>query len=349
MIKPTSNTFPPQHQEQAPGLEERMDPQPLVKGQWYRGSAKLQGKTALITGGDSGIGRAVAIFYARERADVAIIYLNEHQDAEDTKRMVEAEGGRCIAIDGDVQDSQFCKRAVEKTIEQFGHLDILVNNAAYQEYQEKLENLDDVQLERIFRTNIFSYFFMTREALKHMKEGSVIINTTSVTAYRGSSHLLDYASTKAAIVGFTRSLSLMLADRGIRVNEGALRTGLSNAAYVADLQRLADADLELDVNGGPTLLPEVGRLATAFPTLRIVINHLANTRIDGKTVSPTWRADLEAAAKFPRVFLKVSALVEAPGRTTARPSATWSSTGRGWTSRGTPSAPTGSSTAATGR
>jgi NAD(P)-dependent dehydrogenase (short-subunit alcohol dehydrogenase family) len=173
---------------------------------------------ALITGGDSGIGRSVAIFYAREGADVAVVYLNEHQDAEETKRQVEEEGRRCLLVAGDIGGEDFCREAVELAVSELGRLDVLVNNAAEQHPQEGIEKISAEQLERTFRTNIFSFFYMTKAALKHLKGGGVIINTTSVTAYRGSPKLLDYSATKGAIVAFTRSLSQSLVDRGIRVN-----------------------------------------------------------------------------------------------------------------------------------
>lgn len=209
---------PPQHQDQRPGIEAEMTPKPKSDDSNYRGSGKLLGKVALITGGDSGIGRAVAIFYAKEGADVAIIYLSEDQDAEETKRLVEAEGKRCVLIKGDVGDEQFCQQAVQQTVQELGHLDILINNAAEQHPQESIENISAEQLERTFRTNIFGMFFMVKAALPNLKEGSAIINTTSVTAYKGSPQLLDYSSTKGAIVAFTRSLSQSLVEKGIRVN-----------------------------------------------------------------------------------------------------------------------------------
>lgn len=209
---------PPQHQDQQPGRESEMTPRPKSDDPQYRGSGKLEGKVALITGGDSGIGRAVAIAFAKEGADVAIMYLNEHDDAKETKRLVEELGRRAVAIAGDIGDENFCQQAVQQAVGEFGKLDILVNNAAEQHPQESIEDISKEQLERTFRTNIFSMFFMTKAAMKHLQEGSAIINTTSVTAYQGSPQLLDYSSTKGAIVAFTRSLSQSLVEKGIRVN-----------------------------------------------------------------------------------------------------------------------------------
>ena len=209
---------PPQHQDHRPGSEAEMTPKPQAEGSKYRAAGKLEGKVGLITGGDSGIGRSVAILYAKEGADVAILYLSEDKDAEETKRLVEAEGKRCLTIKGDVGDEQFCQQAVQQTVQELGHLDILINNAAEQHPQESIENITAEQLERTFRTNIFGMFFMTKAALPNLKEGSTIINTTSVTAYKGNPQLLDYSSTKGAIVAFTRSLSQSLVEKGIRVN-----------------------------------------------------------------------------------------------------------------------------------
>jgi NAD(P)-dependent dehydrogenase (short-subunit alcohol dehydrogenase family) len=209
---------PAQHQDHRPGSEAEMTPKPQAQGSKYRAAGKLEGKVALITGGDSGIGRSVAILYAKEGADVAIMYLSEDQDAEETKRLVEAEGKRCLMIKGDVGDEQFCQQAVQQTVQELGHLDILINNAAEQHPQESIEQISAEQLERTFRTNIFGMFFMAKAALPHLKEGSAIINTTSVTAYKGNPQLLDYSSTKGAIVAFTRSLSQSLVEKGIRVN-----------------------------------------------------------------------------------------------------------------------------------
>ncbi|BAC88361.1 SDR family oxidoreductase [Gloeobacter violaceus] len=209
---------PPQQQERQPGLESEMTPKPQADDPKYRGSGKLQDKVALITGGDSGIGRAVAIFYAKEGADVAVLYLDEHDDAKETCRLVREIGQRCLTIAGDIGDESFCRQAVAQVVDEFGRLDILVNNAAEQHPQKSIEDISAEQLERTFRTNIFSFFYMTKAALPHLKPGSAIINSTSVTAYKGSPQLLDYSSTKGAIVAFTRSLSQALLEKGIRVN-----------------------------------------------------------------------------------------------------------------------------------
>jgi len=195
-----------------------MKPRPRAEDEKHRGSGKLQGKAAIITGGDSGIGRAVAIAFAKEGADVSVVYLEEKKDANETKRLIEEHGRKCLLIEGDVGQEQFCRKAVEQTMKEFGKLDILINNAAEQHPQESIEKITEKQLERTFRTNIFSFFFMAQAALKHLKKGAVIINTTSVTAYKGSAHLVDYSSTKGAITSFTRSLSQALADKCIRVN-----------------------------------------------------------------------------------------------------------------------------------
>jgi NAD(P)-dependent dehydrogenase (short-subunit alcohol dehydrogenase family) len=211
-------TFPPQHQDHQPGTVDEMNPQPIHTDQNYKGSGKLDGKVALITGGDSGIGRSVAWYYAREGAHVAISYLEEHEDANKTKELVEAEGVRCILLSGDIGSSTFCKDIVNKTISEFGKLDILVNNAAEQHPQAGLADISDEQLERTFKTNVFSMFYLTRAALPHLKKGASIINTASITAYKGNKDLIDYSSTKGAIVSFTRSLAENIASDGIRVN-----------------------------------------------------------------------------------------------------------------------------------
>ncbi len=210
--------FPPQQQDHQPGVEAVMNPRPRIEGKNYRPAGKLQGRVALVTGGDSGIGASAAIHFAKEGADVAITYLEEQQDADHVRQLVEQQGRQCLAISGDIGDESFCRLLVRDTLARFGRLDILVNNAAEQHSASSLEDIPPGQFERTFRTNIFAYFYLTRAALPHLKQGACIINTTSVTAYRGSSHLLDYSSTKGAIVSFTRSLSQQLAQRGIRVN-----------------------------------------------------------------------------------------------------------------------------------
>jgi NAD(P)-dependent dehydrogenase (short-subunit alcohol dehydrogenase family) len=203
--------------QRRPGIERRMKPAPEVRTE-YPGSGRLAGKVALITGGDSGIGRAVAVLFAKEGASVAIAFLNERQDAEDTKAMVERHGSQCIIIPGDLSKEKNCQAAVAKTIKKFGKIDILVNNAAVHYEEEKMEDITTEHLLKTFSTNFFSYFWTTKAALEHMQEGSCIINTSSVTAYRGSGSLIDYASTKGAIVSFTRSLAANLVKRKIRVN-----------------------------------------------------------------------------------------------------------------------------------
>ena len=247
-------TLPPQHQDERPGRREPMEPQPRSDDPQYRGSGKLEGKVALITGGDSGIGRSVAIFYAREGADVAIIYLEEDEDAEDTRAEVEEEGVSCLLIKGDVGDEAFCQEAVRTTLDEFGKLDILVNNAAEQHPQESLLDISAEQLEKTFRTNIFGQFFLTKAALPHLPEGGAIINTTSVTAYKGSSHLLDYSSTKGAIVAFTRSLALNLAEKKIRVNAvapGPIWTPLIPSTFPEEHVQKFGADVPMKRPGQP--------------------------------------------------------------------------------------------------
>jgi NAD(P)-dependent dehydrogenase (short-subunit alcohol dehydrogenase family) len=214
-----------------------MMPLPETENPNYKGSKKLKGKNAIITGGDSGIGRSVSVAFAKEGANVAIIYLNENNDAKETKQLVEEQGGRCLLISGDICDESFCKKAVQQIVDELGGLDILVNNAAEQHPQESILEIDSEQLEKTFRTNIFSMFHLTKSALPHLKQGSAIINTTSITAYQGHPKLLDYSSTKGAITSFTRSLSSQLVEKGIRVNgvaPGPIWTPLISSTFTAE-------------------------------------------------------------------------------------------------------------------
>lgn len=218
MQKQPTPPFPAQHQAK-PGIESKLSPRPEYQAPLYRGASKLEGKVALITGGDSGIGRAVAVLFAREGADVALVYLPvEQSDAEETQRAVEDEGQRALLIPGDVTDAQFCADAVERTVTEFGQLDILVNNAAYQQHQKGLDDLSYEQWDRTFKTNIYGYFCMAKAALPHLKAGSAIINTGSITGLEGSKELLDYSATKGAIHAFTKSLAQNLVEKHIRVN-----------------------------------------------------------------------------------------------------------------------------------
>lgn len=241
--------------QQPPGEESKMHPQPEFIKEHYKGAEKLLGKVMLITGGDSGIGRSVAVYAAREGADVAIVYLEEHKDAQDTKEMVEAEGRECLILAGDIGDEAFCKSCVERTVSELGKLDILVNNAAEQHPQENIEQIRPEQLQKTFQTNIFSFFYMTQAAMQHLKTGSSIINTTSVTAYRGSEQLLDYSSTKGAIVAFTRSLSQNLASKGIRVNAvapGPIWTPLIVSTFPEDKVKTFGKDVPMGRAGQPS-------------------------------------------------------------------------------------------------
>ncbi|MGG4196582.1 SDR family oxidoreductase [Paenibacillus jamilae] len=238
---PTSVTmpkppYPLQHQDEQPGIESLMNPRPIYDDPNYKPGGKLKNKVAIITGGDSGQGRAIAVAFAKEGADVVIVYLNEHTDAEETKQIVEQKGGKCLCIAGDLGQEDFCKQIVEQTVTQFGKLDILVNNAAEQHVQNNLESITSEQMERTFRTNFFSVFFLTKAALPHMKKGSSVINAASLTAYEGNEQLIDYSATKGAIVAFTRSLSKSLHSRGIRVNgvvPGSIWTPLIPASFPA--------------------------------------------------------------------------------------------------------------------
>lgn len=231
-----SKQQPPQHQSEQPGKEYKMKPKPEFSGSEYLACGKLKNKIAIITGGDSGIGRAVAVLFAKEGADIVISYLNEEKDALLTKQYIEKEGRKCICIAGDIGNENICKKIVDEAIKEFKQIDILVNNAAEQHIKKNITDISKEQLENTFKTNIFSYFYMTKAVLAHLKKGGIIINTTSVTAYKGSAGLLDYSSSKGAIVSFTRSLSQALVKQGIRVNgvaPGPIWTPLIPASFSA--------------------------------------------------------------------------------------------------------------------
>jgi len=240
--------FPPQHQEK-PGIEAQLTPRPRYQASYYQGSGKLRDKVALITGGDSGIGRAVAVLYAREGAHIALAFLPEEQgDAEETRDAVTAEGQQTLLYPGDVTNPAFCREVVQHTVTKFGKLDILVNNAAFQQHQESLEQLSEEQWDRTFRTNIYGYFYMTKAAVPHLRPGSTIINTGSITGLEGSKYLLDYSATKGAIHAFTKSLAQNLVEKGIRVNcvaPGPVWTPLNPADQPAEKVARFGADTPL--------------------------------------------------------------------------------------------------------
>lgn len=249
-----SQMNPPQHQDRQPGIEAEMTPAPVYIKPDYRAAGKLSGKVALVSGGDSGIGRAVAVHFAREGADVAILYLDEHQDAQETLRLIEAEGRRGLTIAGDVGDPAFTERAVAQVVAGLGGLNVLVNNAAEQHPKQEAAEVTPQQVERTFRTNIFGYFNLVRAALPHLKRGDSIVNTTSVTAYRGEPMLLDYSSTKGAIVSYTRSLSQNLVKEGIRVNAvapGPIWTPLIPATFPAEEVAKFGTDVPMGRVGQP--------------------------------------------------------------------------------------------------
>ena len=245
--------IPEQHQNQQPGLQTKMKPQPDSSPE-HDETGKLKSKVAIITGGDSGIGRAVALAFAKEGADVVIVYLNEHTDADNAKKEIEQYGRKCLLINGDVGDEKFCAEAVAQTVARFGHIEILVNNAAEQHVKESILDIDNAQLEKTFRTNIFSMFYMVKAVLPHLKKGARIVNTTSVTAYKGSPHLLDYSATKGAIVAFTRSLSLQLIGREIHVNAvapGPIWTPLIPSTFPPDKVAEFGKDVPMKRPGQP--------------------------------------------------------------------------------------------------
>lgn len=252
MTNQKKKTLPPQHQNQQPGFEYVMDPRPVFDKP--KKEKKLEGKTAIITGGDSGIGRAVSVLFAKEGANVVIVYLNEHKDAEETKQYVENEGVKCLLIAGDVGDEAFCNDIVRQASQAFPSIDILVNNAAEQHVQTGIEKITSHQLVRTFQTNIFSMFYLTKAVLPHLKKGCSIINTASITAYQGNERLIDYSATKGAIVTFTRSLSQSLVKQGIRVNAvapGPIWTPLITASFAAKDVEVFGSDVPMERPGQP--------------------------------------------------------------------------------------------------
>lgn len=237
LVNKKSKEIPAQQQERQPGFETEMNPRPDFTQNLAGKSERLSGKVALITGGDSGIGRAVAVAYAKEGADIAISYLDEHEDAEETKKFVEDAGRKCLLLPGDIGEESICQDTISKVIDEFGKLDILVNNAGEQHPQSSLKDITAEQMEKTFKTNVFSMFHLTKAALDHLSEGSTIINTTSITAFQGAPTLIDYSATKGAILSFTRSLAGSLAEQGIRVNAvapGPIWTPLIPATFKAE-------------------------------------------------------------------------------------------------------------------
>jgi len=253
MKQATKTKLRPRQQQPRPGLQSKMQPKPKVEKESKK--LKLSKKVAVITGGDSGIGQAVAVAFAQEGADIAIVYLNEHSDAKETQKLVEKTGARCLLLSGDVGEEKFCKSVIKSVVDSYGRIDILVNNAAEQHPQESIEKITEKQLEKTFRTNIFSFFFMAKASMKYLeKSKGVIINTTSVTAYRGSEKLIDYSATKGAIVAFTRSLALSLVEKGIRVNAvapGPIWTPLIPSTFPPEKVETFGSDVPMKRAGEP--------------------------------------------------------------------------------------------------
>ena len=246
--------FPPQHQDVQPGMEYLMTPRPIFNNPYYRSAGKLYRKVAIITGGDSGIGRAVAVGFAKEGATVVIAYYNEHKDAEETKEFIERLGGTCMLITGDIKDTKFCDKIVSETMKNYGRIDILVNNAGIQYQQKSLLDITDEQFELTMRTNIFSMFYLTKRVLKYMESGASIINLTSITTFQGEPELIDYVTSKGAIVGFTRSLATNLASKNIRVNAvspGVFWTPLQPACWEAQKIPTLGSDAPMGRAGHP--------------------------------------------------------------------------------------------------
>jgi NAD(P)-dependent dehydrogenase (short-subunit alcohol dehydrogenase family) len=274
------SAFPPQEQDRAVGREAEMTPRPAYEAPAYRGSGKLEGKRALITGGDSGIGRAVAVLFAREGADVAIVYLDEDADAEETKKAVEAEGRRCLTIRTDLQREANCRDAVEQTVRELGGLDVLVNNAAYQQTQQSLRDITEEQLDRTFRTNIYAYVFVTKAALDHLPEGGVIINTSSVTAFRGAPTLLDYSATKGADLAFTRSLAQNEEILGKKIRVNAVAPGPVWTPFIPS----AMEEDEVAKFGQDTPMGRAGQPEELAPAYVFLASNADSSYVTGQTI-----------------------------------------------------------------
>lgn len=276
-IKDFPKKIQPQIQSKQPGIEKAMNPRPIFEDPDYKSAEKLMDKVAIITGGDSGIGRAVAVAYALEGADIAILYFDEHEDADETRKIIENKGRKCIIISGDIGDEKFCFEAAKSVADHFGKIDILVNNAAEQHPQNSIEDITKEQLDRTFKTNIFGAFYMVKACLPYMKEGGSIINTSSITAYKGHETLIDYSSTKGAITTFTRSLAISLAKRNIRVNAvapGPIWTPLIPASFTEE---------EVGKFGSNTIMGRPGQPVELAPAYVLLASD-GSTFITGETI-----------------------------------------------------------------